>query len=156
LIKLILALALAAIAAPVAAQGTDEVRLLRTVRAIGDATAGQTIGSGQAADKIVFLGRGAGGIVVTSVAALVPGAPWVDPPAGAIAALRTRASSPAGNQAPAPADIAFVRTTGLRVFIVGEGESPPAVRELARQGQDVRVRAIDPRGAAGPWQAPAG
>jgi hypothetical protein len=156
LIKLILALALAAIAATAAAQGADEARLLRTVRAIGDATAGQTIGNGQAADKIVFLGRGAGGILVTSVAALVPGAPWVDPPAGAVAALRTRAAAPAGNQAPDPADLAYVRTTGLRVFIVGEGETPPAIRELARQGQDVRVRAIDRRGAAGPWQAPAG
>ena len=152
----LLALALATIAAPAAAQGADEVALLRSVRAIGDATSGQRIGGGQIADKIVYLGRRDGRIVVTSVAALVPGGDWVDPPPGAIAVLRTRASAPGDNEAPDPADLAFVRRTGLRAFIVGEWAAPPAIREIARQDGQARMREISPRGVAGPWRAPAG
>lgn len=146
----IFALAIAAIAAPAAAQSADHAALLRSVRAIGDATAGQRIGAGQAADKVVFLARSGGRIVVTSVAALVPGADWVDPPTGAIAVLRTRAG------VSAPADVAYAERTGLSVFIVNETATPPTIQEISRQGGAVRRREIDARGLAGPWRAPAG
>jgi hypothetical protein len=146
----VFALAVVALAAPAAAQSADDAALLRSVRAIGDATAGQRIGAGQAADKLVFLARSGGRIVVTSVAALVPGADWVDPPAGAIAVLRTRAS------ASDPSDVAYAQRTGLSVFIVNESASPAAILEIARQGGAIRLRDIDSRGLAGPWRAPAG
>lgn len=154
--RLFFALAAATIAVPAAAQSADDAGLLRTVRAIGDATSGQRIGSGRAADKIVYLGRNGGRIVVTSIAALVPGGEWVDPPGGAIAVLRTRASTPGNNGAPDPADLAYVQRTGLRVFIVGEWATPPVIWEIARQDGQARVREIDARGVAGPWRAPAG
>jgi hypothetical protein len=144
------AIAIAALAAPAAAQSVDEAALLRSVRAIGDATAGQRIGAGQAADKIVFLARSSGRIVVTSVAALVPGGDWVDPPAGAIAVLRTRTA------ASDPADLAYAQRTGLSVFIVSEAASPPAILEISRQGNSIRLREIDARGLPAPWRAPAG
>jgi hypothetical protein len=144
---MMMAFALAALAVPAAAQGADDAALLRSVRAIGDATAGQRIGAGQAADKVVFLARNGGRIVVTSVAALVPGADWVDPPAGAIAVLRTRAA------ASDPADLAYAQRTGLSVFIVSEAATPPAIVEISRQGRSVRLRDIDARGLAGPWRS---
>jgi hypothetical protein len=145
-----LAIALAALAAPAAAQSADDAALLRSVRAIGDATAGQRIGAGQAADKVAFLARNGGRIVVTSVAALVPGADWVDPPTGAIAVLRTRAGTSD------PADLAYAQRTGLSVFIVSEAATPPAILEISRQGGAVRMRDIDVRGLAGPWRSPTG
>jgi len=146
----LIAIAIAVLAVPAAAQSADDAALLRSVRAIGDATAGQRIGAGQAADKVVFLARNGGRIVVTSVAALVPGADWVDPPAGAIAVLRTRA-------APSDlADLAYARRTGLAVFIVNEAATPAAILEIVRHGEIVRLRDIDQRGLAGPWRAPAG
>lgn len=156
MIRLGFALALATIAAPGAAQSADEVALLRSVRAIGDATAGQRIGGGRAADKIVYLGLSGGRIVVTSVAALVPGGEWVDLPGGTIAVLRTRASTPGNDSAPDPADLAYALRTGVRIFIVGEWASPPEILEIARRDGEARVRGIDARGVAGPWRAPAG
>lgn len=151
MIRAALAFAAVSIAAPAAAQSAGEAALLRSVRAIGDATAGQRIGNGQVADKIAYLASRDGRIVVTSVAALVPGAEWVDPPAGASAALRTRAAGPD------PADLAYATRTGLAVFIVNEATMPPAILEIARQsGGGVRVRDVDGRGRAGPWRAPAG
>jgi len=148
--RMILALAAAAMAAPAPVQSADETALLRTVRALGDATSGQRIGNGQAADKIVYLGRSGGRIVVTSVAALLPGGDWVDPPAGAIAVLRTRAS------AAEPADVAYALRIGMPVFIVGEWASPPVILEIGSQGSAARLREIDARGVAGPWRTPAG
>jgi hypothetical protein len=148
------AAALLSMAAPAAAQSGDETILVRTARAIGDATAGQRVGNGAAADKVVYLGRnGQGTIVVTSIAALVPGGDASAPPAGAIAMVVTRASSANGNQTPIPADVALARSAGLPIFIVGEWATPPVLWELLRQGDAVRVRDVDAAGHAGPWRA---
>jgi hypothetical protein len=140
-------------AAPAAALQGDEASLLRTARAIADATSGQRVGNGGPTDKIVYFGRnGQGQIVVTSVAVLAPGADAVAPPAGALAMVRTRAAAPGPNLMPDPADLALARASGIPIFIVGEWRAPPIVWEIVRQGSDVRVRDVDPLGAAGPWR----
>jgi hypothetical protein len=152
-----LAAAVLASSVPALAQPRDDATLLRTVRTVADATSGQRIGNGIVADKVVYFGRNARGeIVVTSVAALAPGAPAAEAPAGAIALLRTRAATPGGNQAPDPADLALARTTGIAIFVVGEWRSPPIVWEVLRQGAELRIRDVDARGVAGAWRAPAG
>jgi hypothetical protein len=156
-VRFALAAGLLALAAPAFAQPGDDSALLRTVRVVADATSGQRIGNGTVADKVVYFGRNtAGEIVVTSVAALAPGAPAAEAPAGAIALLRTRAATPGGNAAPDPADLALARATGIAVFIVGEWRSPPVVWELLRQSGEVRIRDVDAQGSAGAWRAPAG
>jgi hypothetical protein len=146
-IRILLALAALTVAAPALAQG-DDSELLRTMRAIGDATSGQTIGQGRAADKIVFLGRANGRLVIVSVAALVPGGDGVDPPPGCVALLRTRAAAPA----PLPADFALAERTRLPIFILAETGDPPAIWEIV----GARFREIDTRGAPGAWRTPAG
>jgi hypothetical protein len=146
-IRILLALAALIAAVPAHAQG-DDAELLRTMRAIGDATSGQTIGRGQAADKIVYLGRANGGLVIVSVAALIPGGEGVDPPPGCIALLRTRAAAPA----PLPADFALAERTRLPIFILAESGDPPAIWEVV----GARFREIDARGAPGAWRTPAG
>ena len=154
-IKLLFAAALA-MAAPAAAQSGDDSTLVRTARAIGDATAGQRIGNGAAADKVVYLGRnGQGTIVVTSIAALVPGGDASAPAASAIGMIVTRAAAANSNQSPNPADVALARTAGLPVFIIGEWATPPVIWELLRQSGTVSVREIDAQGRAGPWRAAA-
>jgi hypothetical protein len=146
----VLAAALA-LSSPAVAQGGD-VALLRTMRAIGDATSGQRINGGAAADKVVYLARRGASYVVTSIAALAPGGEGVDPPAGAVAILRTRAATPGGNAAPDPADLAAAARTGLPIFVVGEWRTPPMIWEVVAG----RYREIDAEGRAGPWRAPAG
>lgn len=146
-IRILLALAALIAAVPALAQG-DDAELLRTMRAIGDATSGQTIGRGQAADKIVYLGRANGNLVIVSVAALVPGGDGVDPPPGCVALLRTRAAAPA----PLPADFALAERTRLPIFILAESGDPPAIWEIVGG----RFREIDARGAPGAWRTPAG
>jgi hypothetical protein len=140
-----------ALGAPALAQDGD-TGLLRTIRAIGDATSGQRVNGGAAADKVVYLGRRGAIYVVTSIAALAPGGEGVDPPAGAVAVLRTRAATPGGNAAPDPADLALARRTGLPIFIVGEWRTPPMIWQVAAG----RYREIDGEGRAGPWRTPAG
>jgi hypothetical protein len=146
----------ACLAAAAPAQAQDEVTLLRTVRAIGDATSGQRIGGGHAADKLVYLGRNAqGAVVVRSIAALVPGGEGVDPPQGTTAVIRTRASTGNGNRAPEASDLAFAARAGMPLFIVGEWSTPPRIWEVARRGPAAAFRDIDAQGRAGPWQTPA-
>ena len=145
------------IAVPATAQPGDDTVLLRTMRAVGDATSGQRVGNGAPADKVVYFGRnGRNEIVVTSVAALAPGAPVAAAPAGAIALIRTRAGTANAHAGPDPADLALARDTGIGVFIVGEWRTPPIIWEVRRQGADIRWREIDHLGVAGPWRAPAG
>lgn len=145
--RILLALAALIAAAPALAQ-SDDAELLRTMRAIGDATSGQTIGRGQAADKIVYLGRANGRLVIVSVAALVPGGDGVDPPPGCVALLRTRAAAPA----PLPADFALAERIRLPIFILAEPGDPPMIWEIVAG----RYREIDARGAPGAWRTPAG
>lgn len=145
--RMLLALAAFMSAAPAPAQG-DDALLLRTMRAIGDATSGQTIGRGRAADKIVYLARRGGQFVIISVAALVPGGEGVEPPAGTEALLRTRAAAPA----PLPADFALAGRTGLAIFILAESGDPPAIWEIV----GAHYREVDAQGVAGPWRTPAG
>jgi len=146
--RILLAFAALIAAAPALAQG-DDAELLRTMRAIGDATSGQTIGQGQAADKIVYLGRTNGHLVIVSVAALVPGGDGVDPPPGCVALLRTRAVA---TPAPLPADFALAERTRLPIFILAESGDSPAIWEIVGG----RFREIDARGAPGAWRTPAG
>jgi len=148
------AIAIAALALATPALGQSDRDLLRTIRAFGDGTAGQSTGGGAAADKVVVLGRQSGQIIVTAIGASLPDQ-WPEAAPGTFAILRTRASTPANNSAPAPADIAYVRRTGLRVFIVGEWARPPVIWEVARQGSQIRVRAIDAEARPGPWRAAA-
>lgn len=145
--RMLIALAALIAAAPTLAQA-DDSELLRTMRAIGDATSGQTIGRGQAADKIVYLGRANGRLVIVSVAALIPGGEGVEPPPGCVALLRTRAAAPA----PLPADFALADRTRLPVFILAESGNPPAIWEIV----GARFREIDAQGAPGAWRTPAG
>jgi hypothetical protein len=138
------------------AQTGDEVTLLRTMRAIGDATSGQRLASGAAVDKVVYFGRnGQGQIVVTSVAVLAPGADGLEPPAGTIALVRTRAATAGGNEAPDPADLALARRTGIPIFIVGEWRTPPVIWEVRVQDAGIRIRDVDSQGVPGPWRTSA-
>jgi len=150
------ALAAAFLAAPLLAQ-SDDPALFRTVRAIGDATSGQRIAGGGAADKVVLFGRRAGGdIVITTVQALAPGGSGsgIILDGGTIGLIRTRAATPGANAAPDPDDFALARRAGFLVFIVGEWRTPPVIWQIATQGDTVRWRELDARGRAGPWQVP--
>ncbi|HYI48893.1 MAG TPA: hypothetical protein VEX35_10555 [Allosphingosinicella sp.] len=140
------------LATPAAAQSDRD--LLRTIRSFGNGAAGQDVGRGTPVDKVIVLGRRSGEIVVTAMGGALPDQ-WPDAAAGTFAILRTRASTPGGNSAPAPADIAYVRRTGHRVFIVGEWARPPVIWEVARRGSEVRVRAIDAEARPGPWRTAA-
>jgi hypothetical protein len=145
--------------APPAAAQTDEAGFIAAMRQFADATAGQQVGSGRPADKVLYFGRNPGGeIIVTSIVALAPGAAWDSPPQDEhplIAAMRCRGSSPANNSHPDPADIAYARTTGVPVFIVGEWQEPAIVWEVVWVDGQARTRAIDTEGHPGPWQIPA-
>lgn len=150
--RLGIAAAALALATPALAQSDRD--LLRTIRAFGNGTAGQRVGGGAPVDKVLVLGRRGREIVVTGMGASPPDR-WPEAAAGTLAILRTRASTPGGNGAPDPADIAYVRRTGLRVFIVGEWARPPVIWEVARQGSQVRIRAIDAEARPGPWRTAA-
>jgi hypothetical protein len=154
--RILLALVVMLALQPPAAAQADDVNLLRTMRALGDATSGQRVNGGQIADKVVYLGRRGATYVVSSIAALVPGGEGVEPPAGTVAVLRSRSATPGGNAAPAPGDVALALRTGLPIFIIGEWRTPPVIWEVVRQGTAVRYRELDPQGVAGPWRAPAG
>ncbi len=150
--RLGIAVATLMLATPALAQSDRD--LLRTIRSFGNGTAGQSVGGGTPADKVIVLGRQSGQIVVTATGGALP-EQWPEAAAGTFAILRTRAATPAGNSAPAPADIAYVRRTGLRVFIVGEWARPPVIWEVARQRSQVRIRAIDAEARPGPWRTAA-
>jgi hypothetical protein len=139
--------------APALAQA-DDAKLLQEMRGFGDITSGQLIGDGKRADKVLMFGRNAQGhIIVTEIQALALGGDWVEPKEGAIAIMRTRASTAHHNEAPDPADMDYVRRTGARVFIVGEWSKPPMIWEIAREDGQVRWRSIDSAAQAGPWRA---
>jgi hypothetical protein len=158
---LLLALTALMFAAPAHGQAGDGPEFMQSVRTVADLTSGQRVGAqgDQIADKVLGLGRdAAGAMTVTGIQVLAPGGSSNDIQVGArtIAVLRTRASTPAGNRAPDPDDFAFVRRTGLRLFVVGEWSTPPALWEIARDHDQIRLRTINAEGAPGPWQAPAG
>lgn len=140
-------------------RGADD--LLEHIRTLADLTAGQRVGpqGDQTADKVLGIGRNAAGaMIVTGIQVLAPGASadGIQVSDRTIAVLRTRASTPGGNLAPDPDDIAYVRRTGLRLFVVGEWATPPVVWEIERDQGNVRLRAIGEDSMAGPWQVPAG
>jgi len=148
----VLILTLAAAFAPAGAQGDE--RLAGEMRQIADATSGVTIAEGAAADKVVyFRRRGDGELIITGIAALAPGASLDEVPSGAIAVLRTRASTANGNVAPAPGDFELARRSGVPVFIVGEWRTPPVVWEVRSGGETVSWREIGADGAPGAWNA---
>lgn len=154
LIRTIAALLIAFAAAPAAAQG--DARMAGEMRGTADAISGVTIGGGAAADKVVYFTRGRdGALVVSGIAALVPGGPLNDVPAESAAALRTRAASSNGGTAPEPADFALARSNAIPLFIVGEWRTPPMLWELRRQNDGSVVwREIGADGTPGAWTAP--
>jgi hypothetical protein len=154
--KVTLALAaLAAAAMPLAAAAQDQGGVPPAfARIIANATVGHGPAAGRA-DKLVYFGGGAGGTQIVGIATLAPGDAWIDAPEGALAVLRTRGSTAGGNRAPDPADIAYVRRTGLPVFLAGEWRDPAVLWEIRREGEGVQWREIDRRGRARPWQAAA-
>ncbi|HVQ07162.1 MAG TPA: hypothetical protein VMS43_01880 [Allosphingosinicella sp.] len=157
----LLALTAFLLAVPAYGQSGPEGDFLRSVRGVADIISGQRVGpqGDQVVDKVLGIGRDdAGAMIVTGIQVLAPGASndGIQINGRAIAALRTRASTPGGNQAPDPDDIAYVRRTGLRLFIVGEWATPPILWEIERDHSNARLRAIGPDGRPGPWQAPAG
>jgi hypothetical protein len=137
---------------PASAQGDDR-EMLRTMRAFAEITSGQRVGGGQSADKLLTFGRNASGeIVVTGIRALAEGGEIGEPPEGAVSIMRTRATSSSRKGPPDPADLAFVKRTGIRAFIVGEWSRPPTMFEIERQGDQVRWRKIGADSKAGPCQ----
>jgi hypothetical protein len=151
--------AAAALAAAIAWQGpasaqADDGGMLRTMRAFAEITSGQKVGGGQSADKLLAFGRNASGeMVVIEIRALAEGGEIGEAPEGAVAIMRTRARSSSKKGPPDPADLAFVKRTGIRAFIVGEWSRPPAMFEIEREGGQVRWRRIGADSKAGPWQA---
>jgi hypothetical protein len=144
--------ALAAAAMAPAAAAQDQGGVPPTfARIIANATVGRGPAAGQA-DALVFFGGSGGDTRVIGIATLAPGDPWIDAPERAVAVLRTRGSTPGGNRAPDPADIAYVQRTGLTVFLAGEWRDPAIIWEIRREGDGVRVRDIDRRGRGGRWR----
>jgi hypothetical protein len=147
---------------PALAQTGGADRFMHDVRSVADNTAGRRVGPNQdqLADKVVAIGRRADGtMIVTAIQALAPGGAndGIAVTDRAIAIMRTRAAAPNGNRAPDPDDFAYVRRTGMRLFVVGEWSTPAAMWEIERDaGGSLRLRTIGPDGAAGPWEAPAG
>ncbi|HMJ92549.1 MAG TPA: hypothetical protein VK472_00470 [Allosphingosinicella sp.] len=136
-----------------AAAQADDGGMLLEMRGFAAMTSGQRVGGGQAADKLLAFGRNASGeVVVIEIRALVPGGELGDPPEGAIAIMRSRTTSSSKKGPPDLADLAFVRRTGMRTFILGEWSRPPAMFEIARDGEQVRWRKVGADAKAGPWQ----
>jgi hypothetical protein len=154
LIRTIAALSLALAAAPAVAQ--DDARAAREMRDVANSVSGVRIGGGAAADKVVYFRRGErGALVVSGIAALVPGGPLSDVPAESAAALRTRATSSNGGTAPEAADFALARSNAVPLFIVGEWRTPPVLWELQRRSDGSVVwREIAADGTPGAWTAP--
>jgi hypothetical protein len=149
---MLLVAALAAAVMPPAAVAQNSVGVPPSfARIIANATVGRGAAAGRA-DALVFFGGSGGETRVVGIATLAPGDPWIDAPAGAAAVLRTRGSTPGGNRAPDPADIAYVQRTGLTVFLAGEWRDPAVLWEIGREGDGVRLREIDRRGRGGPWR----
>jgi hypothetical protein len=121
------------------------------VRVIVNATVGHGPAAGRS-DALVFFSGGGDETRVLGIAALAPGDPWVDAPERAVAVLRTRGSTPGGNRAPDPSDIAYAQRTGLTVFVAGEWRDPAVIWEIRPEADGVRVRDIDRRGRGGPWR----
>jgi hypothetical protein len=160
--RIVLLALTALLIAPLAhAQADGADAFLQSVRRAAGMTAGQRVGPGgdQVVDKVLGLGRDPQrGMIITGIQVLAPGASndGIRIPDRAVALLRTRAATPGGNRTPDPDDLAYVRRTGMRLFIVGEWSTPPAIWEIERDQGAVRLRAIDSEGRPGPWQAPAG
>src|ERR1043166_655325 len=129
------------------------------MRRFADITAGRQVGGGAPADKVLYFGRRPDGtIIVTSIMALAPGGAWEAPPPDEhplIPAMRCRPARPGNNSRPDPNDIAYARTIGVPVFIVGEWARPAVVWEVVWLEGQARVRAVDRQGHPGPWQIPA-
>lgn len=131
----------------------DDSDMLEAMRAFADITSGELVGDGKPADKLIFFGRTARGDLRTiGIQALALGGEWAEPMQGAIAIMRTRASTSNGNKAPEQADLDYVRRTGIPVFIVGEWSAPSPIWQIVRHSGQVRWREIDARAEAGPWQ----
>jgi hypothetical protein len=150
----LLALLIGVLAWQAPASARAEADLLKAIRAFAEITSGELVGDGKAADKLVFFARtGQGQLRTIGIQALAPGGDWVEPMKGAIAIMRTRASTSNGNSAPEPADLDYVRRSGIPVFIVGEWSAPPPIWQIVREGRRVRWREIDGQGRPGPWRA---
>jgi hypothetical protein len=144
--------ALAAAAMPLAAGAQDSGGVPPAfARTIANATVGRGPAAGRA-DALVYFSGSGDETRVLGIATLAPGDPWIDAPERAVAVLRTRGSTSGGNRAPDPADIAYVRRTGLTVFLAGEWRDPAVIWEIRREGDGVRLREIDRRGRGGPWR----
>jgi hypothetical protein len=149
--RMVIATALLLLTVPAPAQKGDE--LLRAVRDFGNGLVNEIVRGGTGEDRLLMLGLQGGRVVMTGLA-VAPATQWPRPPQGTRAILRTRAATANGNRGPDPADLAFVRRTGIRVFIAGAWTEPPPIWEVARINGEVRVREIDRDAEPGPWQIP--
>lgn len=122
------------------------------VRAVADATVGEKLGDGSAADKVIYLAAVEGrGLLVVGIAVRYPDQP-INPPAGCIAAIRVR--NPKYKAiTPGSDDSAEAARVGIPIFLRGEWSSSPNLWEIAKWDGSIKVRTIDAEAKPGEWSA---